>query len=143
MKKLRLIPPTRCIRQATTKARVKSGGGLLFNVPRDDFATLRSELRRDDALALHALDHARRTIVADPKAALQPRDRRLAVLRHEPHGHVVHLVAEILFVASLAVFAVGALEQLHLVAWRLLLLDEVDDPVDLGVGDEEIGRAYV
>src|SRR5438046_6907269 len=109
--------------------------GALLDPPRDHLASLRPR-RRDHALALHALDHARGAVVADAQAALQPGDRRLAVLGDEPHRHVVHLVGQVLAVLALALLVVAALEQRHLVARLLLALDEVDHVVDVAVRDE-------
>ena len=67
--------------------------------------------RRHDALALHALDHARGAVVADAQPPLQPGDRRLAVLGHQAHGLVVHLVGEVLVVVAVALVLVLALEE--------------------------------
>src|SRR5262249_39358588 len=115
---------------------VSAPAELLLDPPRDHLPRARARRRRHDPLALHALDHARRAVVADAQPALQPGDRRLPVLGPQLDGHVVHLVGEVLALVALALLVVAALEQLHLVARLLLALDEVDDAVDVGVGDE-------
>src|SRR5262245_626307 len=82
---------------------------LLLDPPRDDLWRPGTGRRRHDALALHALDHPRGAVVADAEPALQPGDRGLAMLGHEAHRHVVHLVGEVLGVLALPVLVVAAL----------------------------------
>src|SRR5439155_11828962 len=116
------------------------GATSILEAAGDHFTRPRAGGRRHDALALHALDHAGGAIVADAEPPLEPGERRLAVLGHEPHGQVVHLVREVLVLALVALVLV-ALEELHLVVRLLLALDEVHHPVDVGVGDERAVQA--
>src|SRR5262249_61683260 len=76
-----------------------------------------------------------RAFAAAGPRAREPGARPWALSGPAPPRHVVHLVGEILFVAIVALVLVGALEQLHLVARLLLALDEVDDLMDVAVGD--------
>ena len=89
------------------------------------------------ALLLHALDHARGPVVADPQPPLQPGDRGLLALRDELHGLVVHLVGETLVLDVLRFLLVRFVDRASevLVEDRAdLILQEADDLADLRLG---------
>src|SRR5260370_25807137 len=109
-----------------------------------DFGRLAAVRRTDDTVALHAIQNARRTPVAQAKMPLQGRRRSLSHLEHETHG--VFVLRVLLLVGKLAlgrsVAFVGRRDQEALVVFRLVLsLPEIDHALDLRLRNERAVHA--
>src|SRR3954465_5951105 len=82
---------------------------LVFNLakpirPLQYFAGFAAVRRPDDALALHHIQNSSCPAVAQSKAALQGRGRRLAQFQNDPHRVLVHGI--LLAIESLGIFQV-------------------------------------
>src|SRR5271156_6659195 len=98
----------------------------------------------DHALGLHALDQARRAVVADLQIALDEAGRGLALARHQRDRLVVEIVAR---AAALLIEAALAAAELLVLGDRLdigrlaLVFQKADHLLDLGVGHERAVHA--